>query len=69
MYMLIVCRDVSLQIGEFRLLCQNIFRNERGERYEIPESTLTEMFDAFDKDGVSCYFFNGCKRNFEKNLQ
>ena len=55
--MFIVYRDVSLEIGEFRLLCQNIFRNERGERYEIPDSTLTEMFEAFDKDRVSCYFF------------
>lgn len=42
--------DGLLSLEEFRIICRALFRNEKGNVYELEESKLKQIFDVFDKN-------------------
>ncbi|XP_056648040.1 nicotinamidase [Diorhabda carinulata] len=40
--------DNKLDLEEFRILCQALFRNNKGETYELKENELRDVFRIFD---------------------
>ena len=51
--MMISCRDNSLNINEFSALLKALFRNEKGRPYPLDPALCNEIFNIFNKSGVS----------------
>ena len=50
---MISCRDNSLNINEFSALLKALFRNEKGRPYPLDPALCNEIFNIFNKSGVS----------------
>ena len=46
-------RDNAMNINEFTGLIKALFRNEKGKPYPIDNYMITEIFNIFNKSGVS----------------
>lgn len=42
--------DGRLSLDEFGLICRALFRNERGQVYQVKPEQLQQMFAVFDKN-------------------
>lgn len=63
--------DGNLDIDEFRILCQALFRNNKGQTYETPEDHLQDIFQIFDHnhDGqIDKEEFTYCWNNWIKTV-
>ena len=46
-------RDNAMNINEFTALIKALFRNEKGRPYQVDNYMITEIFNIFNKQGVS----------------
>lgn len=54
---LLFTRDNSLNINEFSALLKALFRNEKGRPYPMDAVLCTDIFNIFNKSGVSLLYF------------
>ena len=48
-----IYRDNAMNINEFTALVKALFRNEKGKPYPMDNYMVTEIFNIFNKSGVS----------------
>ncbi|CAH1114459.1 unnamed protein product [Psylliodes chrysocephalus] len=61
--------DGNLDLEEFRFLCQALFRNNKGETYEVKDSELRDIFQIFDTNNdqnIDKQEFSYCWHNWIK---
>ena len=46
-----------MTLSDFGALCRTLFRNEQGKAYAIENKRLREMFDVFDQNKVSFFYY------------
>ena len=60
-------RDNAMNINEFTALIKALFRNEKGRPYQVDNYMITEIFNIFNKQGVSNFlnydYIKNCYRS------
>ena len=58
-----------MNINEFTALIKALFRNEKGRPYQVDNYMITEIFNIFNKQGVSNFLNdNDIKNSFKSKL-
>ena len=52
-----------MNINEFTALIKALFRNEKGRPYQVDNYMITEIFNIFNKQGVSNFLNDNDKKN------